>query len=93
LDGEIKIASAAELKKFLLQALEARAEVRVNLEHVTDVDVTALQLLWAAEREARASGTEFRLVGHAPKEVLTAANEIGFESFPVAPNPALTKPL
>jgi anti-anti-sigma factor len=87
LEGEIKIASAAELKRLLLQALAARGELRVDLEHATDVDVTALQLLWAAGREARASGTGFRLVGSVPKEVLMTANETGFESFPVGANP------
>ena len=56
LEGAIDIASAAELKKLLLEGLNSGREVRVSLAGATDLDVTAVQLLWAAEREASRSG-------------------------------------
>jgi anti-anti-sigma regulatory factor len=83
LEGAIDIASAAELKAALQMALEARNPVRVSLAANVDLDVTAIQLLWAAEREATASGVDFRLGGELPKPVCAALKEAGFERFPV----------
>lgn len=84
LEGEISIGLATELKTALLQALAAQAEVRLDLEHATELDVTALQLLWAAEREARRSGKAFELAASVPPDVLRAVGEAGFENFPFA---------
>lgn len=83
LEGEINITCAAELKKHLLQALSSGKEVRVDLERATELDVTALQLLWAAEREARGSGKGLTLAGRVPEEISRAVNDAGFEKFPV----------
>jgi len=82
LEGEIDIASAAELKQILLEALMSEKELRVNLESASELDVTAWQLLWAAERAARGSGREFRLVGRVPEEIAVAARESGIDKFP-----------
>ena len=83
LEGEINIASAAELKKLLLQALASGRELRVDLEGATEVDVTALQLLWAGKREARGSGRRFTLAGRVPQEISAAVSDAGFEEFPL----------
>ena len=88
LEGEIDIASAAELKKVLLQALATGAEVRLDVERATELDVTALQLLWAAERAAKGSGRTIAVVGEVPAEILVAAREAGLEKFPVGVNTA-----
>jgi len=60
----------------------------VDLEHTTELDVTALQLLWAAERKARASGMGFSLLGRVREEISVALSDAGFETFPI---PADTK--
>ena len=83
LDGAVDIASAAELKSALLQALKSGRAVRVAVEQATDLDVTAVQLLWAPEREARASGVVFAVEGQVPAAVSGALCELGFASFPV----------
>jgi anti-anti-sigma regulatory factor len=80
LEGAIDIASAAELKKLLLEALSCGREVRVSLQGATDLDVTAVQLLWAAERAARGAGVDFALSGAAP--VLAALGDAGFLGLP-----------
>jgi anti-anti-sigma factor len=87
LEGEINIASAAELKRLLLQALASGRELRVDLEGATEVDVTALQLLWAGEREARGSGRGFTLAGRVPEEISAAVSDAGFEKFPLGVDP------
>jgi anti-anti-sigma factor len=81
LDGAVDISSAAELKTLLQQALNSGKAVRVSLDKATDLDVTAVQLLWAAEREASKSGVDFSFAGPAPVEVCTALSEAGLQQF------------
>jgi anti-anti-sigma regulatory factor len=83
LEGKIDINSAAELKKLLLLALQSGKEVRLDLGQATDLDVTAMQLLWAANREARKLGSTFAVAGHLPESICTVVSEAGFEGFPV----------
>ena len=81
LDGEIDIACAAELKTLLLKALGAGGEVRVALDGATELDVTAVQLLWAAAREAGRAGERFAFEGQTPEPVLSGLLLTGFEEF------------
>lgn len=90
LEGEIDITSATELKTRLLQALASGRELRIDLEGATDLDVTAMQLLWAAEREARRSGMGMAVTGRIPKEISSATRDAGFENFPAPRNPEST---
>jgi anti-anti-sigma regulatory factor len=84
LEGMIDISCAAELKKLLLKVLEPGREVRVSLDETTDLDVTAIELLWAAERAARSSDVRFALAGQVPKRISTAVADAGFEKFPIS---------
>ncbi len=83
LDGEINIASAAELKTLLVEALATGKDLRVDLERATQLDITALQLLWAAERKAAGAGSQFTVAGSVPQELADATADAGFEKFPV----------
>jgi anti-anti-sigma regulatory factor len=87
LEGAINIDSAAELKAALLEARRRGNGHRLHLERATELDATAWQLLWAAGHGAAGSGVEFTLAGRVPKEIAIAANEAGFESFPVGASP------
>jgi hypothetical protein len=84
LEGAIGIADAAELKKLLLQALQPGKKVNLLLECAAELDVTAVQLLWAAGREAKRSGVEFTFAGTVPEEISTALGDAGFEKLPVS---------
>lgn len=83
LEGSVDIALASELKSTLLSALKAGRAARLKLHSNADLDVTAIQLLWAAAREAKSSGVQFALEGPVPELVTTAIREAGFERFPV----------
>jgi anti-anti-sigma regulatory factor len=83
LQGAIDISLAAELKTTLLEALSSRKPLRVALSADADLDVTAIQLLWAAEREAKATDAGFMLDGCVPDSVSTTLKLSGFEKFPV----------
>jgi len=79
--GAIDIGCAQELKGLLVEGLKTGSEVRVLLAEVTDLDVTAVELLWAARREAKASGAGFAFEGRAPEPVSAALAEAGIENF------------
>jgi ABC-type transporter Mla MlaB component len=81
LEGEIDIAVTAELKVALEDALRARCGVRVALEKTTAVDVTALQLLWAAGREAQTSGQVFETEEAVPETMSATLREAGIDPW------------
>lgn len=83
LDGVIDIASAVELKAALLEALATGKEVRISLEATTDLDVTAFQLLWAAEREAKRLGVGLTLTGQPPEQVVRSLASVGLDGLGV----------
>jgi anti-anti-sigma regulatory factor len=63
LDGDVDIRAATELKDILLAALLTRQELRVELAGLTTLDITILQLLWAARLAAARSDTKLILAG------------------------------
>ena len=66
LEGAVDIGCAAELKELLIEKLKSGSAVYVALESATGLDVTAVQLLWAAGREAKRVGVEFGFKGQTP---------------------------
>ena len=79
LEGAIDIASAVELKTLLQQALASGKSVQVSFEEATDLDVTTVQLLWAAGRQAKGSGTAFTYAEPVPEEIARALVDAGLE--------------
>lgn len=88
LDGAVDITCAAELKSLLIEALASGKPVEASLESVTDLDVTATQLLWAARREAETSGVGFALLDPIPEPLTSALLHAGFEDFAATLVPA-----
>ena len=83
LEGAIDVGCAAELKELLMEKLKTGSAVYVALESATGLDITAVQLLWAAAREAQRVGVEFGFKGRTPEAVRCALAEAGIEKFPV----------
>lgn len=81
LNGTIDIAMAGELRKSLLQALTGGKAVLLSLDEVTDLDVTAVQLLWAARLDAKESGVGFTVIDSVPEPVISALECAGLEDF------------
>lgn len=79
LESVVDMSCAAELKAALTLAIQSGREVRISLGGATTLDLTALQLLWAAEREAKASGTAFSLAEEMPEALSRALVNVGFE--------------
>jgi len=83
LEGAIDVGCAAELKELLMEKLKSGSAVYVALESATGLDITAVQLLWEAAREAQRVGVEFGFKGRTPEAVRCALAEAGIEEFPV----------
>ena len=80
IEGNVDIEGAAELKAMLLAAISSGKGVQINLEGASDLDVTAVQLLWSAAREA-AKASSFVAV-HVPEHIRCALREMGLRDFP-----------
>jgi phospholipid transport system transporter-binding protein len=83
LDGAIDIAIAAELKASLLAALESGGEIEISLDAATEVDVTAIQLLWAAEQDAKRAGLSFRFSGELGKPIRSSLEGMGLGAIAI----------
>ncbi|MFZ0304235.1 MAG: STAS domain-containing protein [Terracidiphilus sp.] len=81
LSGSIDIASATELKAMLLKAFEENKEIQVLTESVFSLDVTALQLLWAARNHAARRDVELILDSEPPKAIGSLLTELGMEEL------------
>ena len=91
LEGEIDINGASELKKLLIQALGSGKDIELDLQKTTALDVTSLQLLWAANREALGSGGYLAFSGNLPEQLSAVSKETGFEEFPIC-GPRISAP-
>ena len=80
LDGIVDISIAAELKNALLEAAALGKAMRVSVANVTELDVTAYQLLWAAHREAKHKGAPLTLEGQMAEPVRSALAEMGLDA-------------
>jgi anti-anti-sigma regulatory factor len=87
LQGDVNISCATEFKKILLAALGRGNDIHVDVRCVTEADVTVLQLLWAAEREAKGLGVGVKFLGPWPEDVGLALAATGFEEFPLPARP------
>ena len=81
LEGAIDIGCAAELKDLLVEGLRGAGGLRVSMSGVRTMDATAVQLLWAAEREARGAGMEWAIEGQLPEPVRAEFVQAGFVGF------------
>jgi anti-anti-sigma regulatory factor len=82
LDGRVTIASSAELKTLLLGWIATDKDLEVDLEEVEEIDLTVLQLLWAAEREAAEKGVG--MLSRSSEAAALAARDTGFDRIPGA---------
>jgi anti-anti-sigma regulatory factor len=81
LEGCIDINCTTGLRRILVEALSSRRELQVDLVHTRYLDVTAVQLLWAAREEARKTGTSWVPAGEVPEDIGSLVRDAGFEGF------------
>jgi anti-anti-sigma factor len=77
--GELDVACSAELKGCFVKALSGQKDLILDLNDAADLDVTALQLLWAAMQAGDKAGRALRLASDPPSHIKTAIGECGFD--------------
>ncbi|HUA20385.1 MAG TPA: STAS domain-containing protein [Bryobacteraceae bacterium] len=80
-EGDLGVAQAAELHCLLLEGLASGKPLRLDLARAGRIDITILQLIWAAGREA---GNGSALVCGLSDLAASVARDAGFASFPGA---------
>ena len=78
LKGELTIVNSSELRDILRDALSTSKNVELNLENITDVDLSFLQLLCSAHRTSLKSEKSFSIHGSYPEVLSEAARDAGF---------------
>jgi len=81
LDGEMEIGDALDLKRLLLVALGSRKEMRIELIGVTELDITSMQLLWAAVTEASTIGSSISFEDPIPEYAASSLSQAGLCSL------------
>ena len=83
IDGEATLSTAAVLKALLVEWLAAGKDLELDLAAVEEIDIAALQLLWAVPREAARMGVQ--LSARLSAVVVQAAGNAGFSGIPGCP--------
>jgi anti-anti-sigma regulatory factor len=76
-EGACTLASAGELKRLLVEGMASGKNLRVDLAGAEEIDLAAMQLLWAAGRIAERAGVAIAL--RMTEEAVSAAQAAGFE--------------
>jgi len=78
LEGEITITEAGELKKALLEGLNRAKQLLVEIENITALDLTCLQLLCSAERSYPEKEKVITFSGKIPEAFRNTAEKAGY---------------
>jgi anti-anti-sigma regulatory factor len=79
-NGSANIEIAEELKDLLIQAVATEKDLRVDMRGLTSLDVTIVQLLWAAQQKFTSLGRTCTIAG-VPEPVLSVMCEAGLGSL------------
>jgi anti-anti-sigma factor len=69
LEGSLGIHKAHSIKEEITEAVEKNKKVMINLSHVESIDLSIIQLLYAARRYAEKKKRELHLTGNLQDEV------------------------
>jgi anti-anti-sigma regulatory factor len=77
-NGRLTLDRAAAFKEELLAAFEQSRKVQLDLARVEDADLTLVQIVYAARREAVQAGCSFELTGKLPDRIVKLLVTGGF---------------
>lgn len=79
LSGGLTIQRAQELKTVLVNASEQAQHLSLNLEQVSEVDLSGLQLLCALHRQLQGTGKQLTITGRIPEPFKAAVEISGYK--------------
>ena len=77
-DGELTVNRAADFKDALVTSLEKANEIEINLNEVTDIDLSCLQIMCSAHLTAAKSGKSLFVKAPSVAVFLQAKENAGF---------------
>jgi len=80
----ITLGSVTELHKLLIEALDSKRSIAIDLEAATELDVAGVQLLYAAWQAADKAGVSVSVQGSVPLAVKNAFRDAGLDPFHIA---------
>ncbi|HUI81780.1 MAG TPA: STAS domain-containing protein [Bryobacteraceae bacterium] len=83
LEGLVTVNSASALKGLLVEWFPSGKNLELDLERAEEIDLTILQLLWAAARDGQTKGVS--MVARASGAARAAAQDAGFAQLPGFP--------
>lgn len=78
IEGDLVIQNADKLKQALLKTIQEADHVSVNLDNVTELDLTCLQLLCSAHRTCESTKKRLSLFHPLPEAVHQLIKDTGF---------------
>jgi len=78
LDGDMTVQRAGELKTALIEALDKATSVVIDMEHITDADLSFLQLLCSAHRTSLKINKTVSLSENAPQFFWDTVKKAGY---------------
>jgi anti-anti-sigma regulatory factor len=78
LEGRLTVERAAQLSEILKETIDHSDRVVVDCSGATDMDVSFLQILYAADRSCALGNKEFSLAGRCPEVMRQALRRAGF---------------
>jgi len=78
LEGELNVSCADELKEILINALSNGEHVKLDLQQVTEVDLSCLQLLCSAHRTSVRLNKIIGFTGTCPASLKDIAERSGY---------------
>lgn len=81
--GTAGIEQAHSLKDGILAAFKKNSEVRLDISEVEDIDITGIQIIIAARKEAEKNGKSFFITGKIPNaiEEFIASSSIKLDDY------------
>lgn len=76
--GDLTVAAAAGFRDHLLQLMEGDGPAEIDLQNITDLDLTALQLICAVHQSAIVRGRDLALYGFPGEPLIRLLAGAGF---------------
>lgn len=80
LAGSVTLSTVPDLKEKLLSSIDEKPLVYASLSQAEEIDLSGIQLLYAARRYALSKGKEFHLTGAVPETIAERLFRSGFIS-------------
>jgi len=81
LKGELTVANATYIKEEMMAALQKYTLLKLQVDEVSRLDLSVLQLIYAFQRAARSEGKQVELLISLPDEVDQQVRLSGLESM------------